>query len=204
MKSSAQSSSPLRRRSWSAVVLLLAACLAAAGAVLLGRRGDARVVLLENPDGSRSRLDVSALKGERLLDLATGREEPLSFDSEKTLLILLSPGDCPNCLRERDVWGELSRGHGPSGLRVVGVLLRSSPSEALTFARAFQFPFPLYLDRENRLRRATELPTLTPFKILVNSEGEVLLADGPNGNAAAQAAFGQKVLEKLGPAAGAK
>lgn len=187
MKWSAPSSNPLKRRSALAGALILLSCLAAAGAaLLLSRRGDARAVLVSGPDGSQLRLDVSALEGQRLSDAVTGREEVIRFDSENTLLVLMSPGDCPNCLRERSVWESLSRGHEASRLRVVGILLRTSPEEALAFARAYRLPFPLYLDRENQLRRVTELPPLTPFKVLVNSRGEVLLADGPNPNATAR------------------
>jgi peroxiredoxin len=91
----------------------------------------------------------------------------------------MSPGDCPNCLRERSVWESLSRGHEASRLRVVGILLRTSPEEALAFARAYRLPFPLYLDRENQLRRVTELPPLTPFKVLVNSRGRFCWRTAP-------------------------
>lgn len=200
MNSSAQSSNRRRSRSALLAALLLSSCLVVAGAVILSRRGSARSVLVQNADGSSIRLDVSVLGGKRLLDAATGAEKTFAFGPANTLVVLMSAGDCPNCLRERSVWAELSRGHDASELQVVGVLLRTSPQEARTFAKTYELPFPVYLDYENRLGRATELPRLTPFKVLVNSKGEALLADGPNPTASTQAAFGERVNKRLSPA----
>ncbi len=196
MKLSAPSSNHQRRKILLTALLILS-CLVAASAFLLSSHGGSRTIWVSELDGSRVRLDVSALKGMRLLNLKTEREEIITYGTANTLVIFLSPGDCPNCLRERSVWEELNNAHDAAKLRVVGVLVRSSIAEARTFAKAYQFPFPLYFADKNRVGQATPLPQLTPFKVLVNAQGDVLLADGPNANASTQKIFGQKVSESL-------
>jgi hypothetical protein len=177
----------------------LLACLLVAGVVAyaLGARAGASRVALHNPDGSRPVLDVSALGGVPLLEMYSGRVEPLSFGPGHTLVVFLSGGSCSSHLAESSVWEELARSHDASRLRVIGVLVRTSPSEARTFADAFKFSFPLYLDGEGRLGQGTALPEATPFKVLIDGGGQVLLAAGPNADISSHKDFGNKVNAKL-------
>jgi peroxiredoxin len=199
MTSSAQSSNSRKGRRALSFGLQAICCVLAAGVIayaLAGRSGASKVAL-DNPDGSRAVLDVSALPGVSLPEMKSGKEEPLSFGPGATLVVFLSGGDCSTCLAERSVWEELARAHDPSELRVVGVLVRTSPSEARTFAEAYNLSFPLYLDGEGRLGQGTALPQATPFKVLIDSGGKVLLADGPNPGVSMHKDFGDKVVARL-------
>jgi hypothetical protein len=199
MTSSGQSSNSSKRRRALGLGLQLLVCLLAAGAIAyaLGARAGASRIELNNPDGSRSVLDVSALGGVPLLEMYSGRVEPLSLGPGHTLVVFLSGGSCASHLAEQRVWDELARSHDPSRLRVVGVLSRTSPSEARAFADAYKFSFPLYLDGEDRLGRGTALPEATPFKVLIGGGGQVLLAAGPDADTSSHRDFGDKVNAKL-------
>lgn len=199
MTSSVQSSSSRKGRRALALGLQLLACLLAAGALAyaLGVRAGASRVELNNPDGSRAVLDVSALRGVPLLEMHSGRVEPLSFGPGHTLVVFLSGGSCSSHLAELGIWEELARSHDAARLRVIGVLVRTSPPEARTFADAYKFSFPLYLDDEGRLGQGTALPEATPFKVLIDGGGRVLLAAGPNADASSHKDFGNKVKAKL-------
>ncbi|MCA1634190.1 MAG: redoxin domain-containing protein [Acidobacteria bacterium] len=194
-----QSSNSRKGRRALSLSLQALGCLLAAGVIAyaLVARGGASSVVLDNPDGSRATLDMNALGAVPLLEMKSGRAEPVSFDSARTLVVFLSGGDCSNCLAERSVWEDLARSHDPSQLRVVGVLVRTSPSEARTFADAYNLSFPLHLDGEGRLGEGTALPQSTPFKVLINGEGKVLLAAGPNPDISTHKDFGDMVVAQL-------
>ena len=199
MTSSVQSSNSRKGRRALALGSQALGCLLAAGVIVyaLAARGGASKVVLDNPDGSRATLEMNALKGVPLLEMKSGRAEPLGFGPAPTLVVFLSGGDCSNCLAERSVWEDLARSYDPSRLRVVGVLVRTSPSEARTFADAYNISFPLYSDGEGRLGQGTALPQTTPFKVLLNGEGKVLLAAGPNPDISTHKDFGDKVVAQL-------
>lgn len=203
MTSSAQSSNSRRGRRALSLAVQFLGCVLAAGAIAYAftSRGASKVVL-DNPDGSQAMLDVGAVAGVPLAEMGSGRAEPLSLGPANTLVVFLSGGDCPNCLAERSVWEELARSHDPSQLKVVGVLVRTSSSEARTFADAYNLSFPLYLDGEGGLGRLTALPQVTPFKVLIDRGGRVLLAAGPNPDITTHKDFGDKVNAKLQSARG--
>lgn len=207
MTSSGQSSNSRKGRRALSLGLQFSARVLAAGAIAyaLGARAGASKVELNNPDGSLAVLDMSALGGVPLLEMYSGRVEPLRFGPGHTLVVFLSGGSCSSHLAELSVWEGLARSHDATRLRVIGVLVRTSPSEARTFADAYQFSFPLYLDAEGRLGQGTALPEATPFKVLIDGRGQVLLADGPDADVASQKDFGNKVNAKLksAPAGGA-
>lgn len=199
MTLSAQSSNSLKGRRALSLGIQCLGCLLVAGAIAYAftARGVASRVVLDNPDGSHAMLDVGAIRGVPLTEMRSGRAEPLSFGPANTLVVFLSGGDCPTCLAERSVWEDLARSHDPSQLRIVGVLVRTSPSEARTFADAYNLTFPLYLDGEGGLGRLTALPQVTPFKVLIDRGGNVLLAAGPNPDITTHKDFGDKVNAKL-------
>lgn len=199
MTSSGQSSNSRKGRRALALGLQFLFCLLAAGAIAyaLGARAGASKVELNNPDGSRAVLDVSALGGVPLPEMYSGRVEPLSFGPGHTLVVFLSGGSCSSYLAELSAFEELARAYDASRLRVIGVLVRTSPSEARTFADAYKLSFPLYLDGEDRLGQGTALPEATPFKVLIDGGGQVLLAAGPNPDSSTYRDFGDKVNAKL-------
>jgi peroxiredoxin len=185
-------------------LLLCGVTILCVGVYVWARRGAPRAVLINNPDGTRSTLNVARLEGMEFYNLRTGRAEPFALTSEKTLLILASAGDCPTCLDERRVWEELARSSDEQRFRVVTVLVRTSPTEAQTFAKAYDPPFTLLLDRDNQISQQTQLPQLTPFKLLLNRRGEILMTDGPNNKPLAQEAFRGEVAARIGLAPAAK
>jgi peroxiredoxin len=153
----------------------------------------ARNAAFYNIDGSRALMDVSAFEKIKFLNVAAGTSESLQFEkADYSLLILLSAGDCPNCLDEREIWSEFVRKYDSQKLQVIGVLTKTSLGESKTFTKAFNFPFPIFLDESNQLSQITQLPPLTPYKVLLKN-GKVILADGPNANVEAQKSFGEKV-----------
>jgi peroxiredoxin len=142
-------------------------------------------------------MDVSVFERTKLLNIKTGNSENLSFgDADYTLLVLLSAGDCPNCLKEKEIWAELINTFGSQKLKVIGVLSRTSLEEAETFIDGFNFPFPVFLDNDSRLSQMTKLPQLTPYKVLLKN-GEVILAQGPSPDTKVQQAYGEKIKSKL-------
>jgi peroxiredoxin len=157
----------------------------------------AHKVLLHNPDGSQVTIDLSPLEGMSLLNLKTGRTEHVSYGAAHTLLVFMSPGDCPACLTEQRVWDELAQTHDSAQLQVVGILVRTSLAEARAFAKGYPSSFTLYVDVNEQLKHSAALPPTTPFKALVDHEGKVLLAEGPNADPAQHRNFSQHVLARL-------
>lgn len=199
MTSSAPSSRRSRRDNLKLLPpILCALAVLCVGAYVLSSRGSAHTVAIDNPDGSRSRLNIESLNGLELFNPRTGRAETFTLKAEKTLLFFVSGGDCPTCLDERRVWEKLARAADGQRFDVVGILVRTSPGEARTLVKAYNPQFTLLLDSENRIAQRTELPQLTPFKFLVNRRGEILMTDGPNNKFSAQEAFGEKVAAQIG------
>ncbi len=154
-------------------------------------------VRISASDGSSSSIDFSAVEGVTLLNLGSEQRERLSLRAScNTLIIFLSPGDCPNCLKERSVWENLAKSYEPSQLRVISILVNTSAQESKTFLEFLNMPLPIYYDVTDYLRQQALIPKETPFKTLLDRNG-VLLAQGPNPKANEQAEFGTKVRATL-------
>lgn len=154
-------------------------------------------VRISASDGSSSSIDFSAVEGVTLLNLGSEQQERLSLRAScNTLIIFLSPGDCPNCLKERSVWENLAKSYEPSQLRVISILVNTSAQESKTFLEFLNMPLPIYYDVTDYLRQQALIPKETPFKTLLDRNG-VLLAQGPNPKANEQAEFGTKVRATL-------
>jgi hypothetical protein len=197
MTSSAQSSKGLKGRP-SRLLLFLCALLSVGGGVfLLSARGTAQKVLIENGDGTHITFDLAALRTQPLLNLKTNNTELPVYDSAPTLFILMTAGDCSNCLGEREFWEQLAATYRPAQLRVVCILVNTSAAEGRTLLRAYAPAFDFYLDADNRIKQATGLPPRMPFKLLVDQKGKVLLAEGPTPDVAEQKAFKESVIAQL-------
>ena len=178
----------------STLILILLFVLICAGGIYYARvSGGATLVKFKNTTGLDAFLDTASLRDKTLLNIKTGKEEELSFrKSGYTLLILLSAGDCPNCLREKEIWSDLIREFSPQELETIGVLSRTSLSEARTLINGLEIPFVVFLDENNELGKITEIPSVTPFKILLKN-GKVVLVEGPKTSSKAQTSFGESV-----------
>ncbi len=155
-------------------------------------------VTAPNPDGSSSLMDFSLLEGMTLVNLKAGEPENITLTSScNTLVIILSPGDCPTCLREKLVWESLARSYNVARFRVIGIIIRASAEEAETISKALNLPFEIYYDKRNDLKQRSLAPPVTPFKILCGRGKGVLLAAGPSNIVNEQEKFGEKVRSSL-------
>jgi hypothetical protein len=160
-------------------------------------RKNAYRVRISAPDGSSSSIDFSAMEGVTVLNLRSEQREQISLRSScNTLVIFISPGDCPNCLKERSVWENLAKSYEPSQLRVMPILVNTSEQESRPFSEFLNMPQPVYYDDTRQLAQEAVTPKETPFKALVDRNG-VLLAQGPNPKASEQTECGNKVRATL-------
>lgn len=160
-------------------------------------RNNSYSVRISASDGSSSSIDLSVLEGVTLLNLRSEQREQISLHSScNTLIIFLSPGDCPNCLKERSVWENLAVSYEPSQLRVIPILVNTSAQESKPFLEFLNMPLPIYYDETDQLNQSALIPKEMPFKTLVGRKG-VLLAQGPNPKANEQAEFGNTVRATL-------
>lgn len=179
-----------------AIALCLLAGLVSAFYFRTTRKNSYRV-RISAPDGSSSLIDFSAMEGVTLLNLRSEQREQISLRSScNTLVIFISPGDCPNCLKERSVWENLAKSYEPSQLRVMPILVNTSAQESKPFSEFLNMPQPVYYDETRQLAQEAVTPKETPFKALLNRNG-VLLAQGPNPKASEQTEFGNKVRATL-------
>lgn len=155
-------------------------------------------VIIPGTDGPNTSIDLSSLEGVTLLNLNSGQPERMSLHSScNTLVIIFSPGDCPNCLTERRVWEHLAKSYEPSQLRVISVLVNTSAAEARAFSKAFNMSIAMYYDESDQLKQRSLVPPISPFKVLIRRDKGVLLANGPNPTTNEQAEFGNKVQSQV-------
>ncbi len=114
-----------------------------------------------------------------------------------TLFVFFGSTDCPYCLQEARVWERLYSRGAQLGLTVMGVADRVNPGELPRFVRQLGISFPVLLDEGSLLRSVYGVDS-TPFKVLINSQGSVLLISEPNPSAEKQQAFESSVLNALG------
>jgi hypothetical protein len=180
----------------SAVGLCLLAGLLGASYFRSGRNNPYSVRISAS-DGSSSSIDLSVLEGVTLLNLGSGQREQISLRSScNTLVVFLSAGDCPNCLKERALWDSLGNSYQPSHLRVISILVNTSVQESKPFLEFLNLRTPVYYDESGQLTKKPLIPRETPFKALIGRDG-VLLAEGPNPKANEQAEFANKVRATL-------
>ena len=115
-------------------------------------------------------------------------------DAKLLLLIVFSPADCSLCLQEATFWSDLSSASDAkaAGLRVVGIADQTTVSEMADVVPGMKLTFPVYVDRDAAVRRLLGVET-TPFKVVIDREGSVLLVDGPHQRRIAQQEFADRV-----------
>lgn len=198
MKSSGPGSKGFKRAGLALPALALL-FVAVCGCVYFARaRATARQVLLRNGDGTESVMDLRRLGELRLTDARTGAPAPFACRARRCLLVFFSPVDCSSSVGEIGRWQELAGGFGPGQLQVTGFLVRTSWAETQAFVRDYRPSFELSFDAGNQIEELIGLPQHTPFKVLTDGGGRVLLIDGPNPGANAQASFLRSVAEHVG------
>jgi hypothetical protein len=156
---------------------------------------DKRSLTVIKADGSKVVLNFSDVFAGQYLNIKLSRNEKIQSKAAHILLIFLSAGDCSNCLDEEAIWAKLSNQYDPETLQVVGILVRTSQSEASSFVRAYNFPFPILLDVGGSIE--AYLPEALPLKVILNKDGVPIFTDGPNPNISAQQRLGLAIQEIL-------
>jgi hypothetical protein len=119
---------------------------------------------------------VSELRNLTLAD----RSHPLAAlgsDDKLTLLYVFDPIDCPTAVEELT---ELERLHQEKpALNIKGIAMHESPDEPLQTQRTFHLGFPIIPDTAAKLRSILRPPE-TPWKIILDPNGQALLEEGPS------------------------
>jgi|GEM_PF-3609183 len=144
-------------------------------------------------DGSEKSMDVRVFEGLKVKSFDKENDAQISLsDSDHTLVILISAGDCPSCLRENEVYKRLAEKYSSKQLRIIFLIVRSTEDEAKTLIKAFNFPSEVYFDGQS-VGGKTALPAALPFKVLFKRDEGVAMVDGPNPTKELQNQFRQKL-----------
>lgn len=103
-----------------------------------------------------------------------------------TLFVFLSPSDCSPCLAEVNLWRQLALGR--QGLSVCAIARHANIRELWQWINNLDVNFPVLYDEGGSVTREVGI-IATPFKVLANRQGKVLLKEGPSYNKASQKAF---------------
>lgn len=91
----------------------------------------------------------------------------------RTLLVVFSPSDCPPCLEEISLWGQISQRFS---VPVYGIGVCPSGQEFWNWEANVGVPIPIYLDTAFTFADSIAL-RVTPAKVLVSSAGSILWVD---------------------------
>ena len=177
----------------SALVLAAFLIVGVAFLVLRNRPGEepAPIVpttLLE-PASDASGQEISAALLARALE-EIGAEAPL--DAKLVLYIVFSTSDCGGCLSEAAVWDKLHQQFRAEGFQAVGIGHAQSKEDLDAFVRDEELTFPVHWDRDETVKGRLALDN-TPYKILVDESGSVVLTDPPNNSPRRQRDFEELV-----------
>lgn len=111
--------------------------------------------------------DLFDLKGKRY---TTGEIVNIS---PFTLLVFFSLTDCASCLMEHELWQKIAK---RELINVVGIARHIDKDELKIWVENSGINFPILYDRDSQITQNFGIKN-TPLKILINSEGKVLLID---------------------------
>jgi len=94
-----------------------------------------------------------------------------------TLFVFLSPSDCSPCLEEVSLWRQLALGR--QGLSVCGIARHSNIKELRQWIKNLDVNFPVMYNEGGSVTSEVGIIE-TPFKVLANRQGRVLLKEGPS------------------------
>jgi len=115
--------------------------------------------------------------------------------SGRILLVDFWASWCAPCKASFPAYGRLYSQFAPRGLVIVAVSVDDNRADFDSFVRRFRPPFPVALDRGQKLVRAVQVPTM-PTSYLIDREGRVrFVHQGFHGAATEQAL--QKEIEAL-------
>lgn len=120
------------------------------------------------PDGLRA---APPLVGETL----DGRTLTLEQLRGKPVLVTFWATTCPGCVEEIPHLIDLYRELHPKGLEIIAVAMAYDPPEQVrAMAQQRQIPYPIVLDRTERIAREFDNVQLTPTSVLVSPEGNIV------------------------------
>jgi peroxiredoxin len=106
--------------------------------------------------------------------------------AEFTLFVFLSPSDCSPCLAEIELWRQLASTR--DGLSICAITRHTNALELRQWIDSLDLNFLVLCDDGGRLTE--EFGVLTsPFKVLADSKGRILLKEGPAFDKVSQKAF---------------
>jgi hypothetical protein len=101
----------------------------------------------------------------KIYDLIKGKPQ--------TMFIFFNPSDCPSCLEEKFLWGQIAE----RGLvRAIGLASNASSQEFWSWAEQERFPIEIYLDTSFALADSLQFRA-TPLKLLVDENGKIYWVD---------------------------
>jgi peroxiredoxin len=157
----------------------------------LDRRA-AREIERLNHSAKRSIESVQSLS---LQDLRT-RYLPQDSSLRYALVVFFSPTDCPACLNEGAFWERLHEGKKALHIAVLGIADRTNDSELSAFIRQKRLTFPILRDDASLLRNLFGIDR-TPYAVLLDEDGKVIMVDTTQPDPIAQRAFERKLTARL-------
>lgn len=107
------------------------------------------------------------------LDEMECRVQDLLFEYSYTLFVFFSPSDCASCLYESNLWRRLS---DEKRINVIGIAKHSDKRELVDWATNNGLTFRVLFDQNMDVTRAFGV-TDTPFRILADRYGKIILTD---------------------------
>jgi peroxiredoxin len=117
--------------------------------------------------------------------------EEILRNSPHTLLIFFSPLDCRPCMEEMNLWQRIWE---EGKVQVVGVAWHVDKRELKNWVENSEIIFPVLYDVESQVTKMFKI-NKTPLKILIDSNGKILLADKVRVNPEEQIEFIEKLDE---------
>ena len=143
--------------------------------------------------GSQSQASRESSPGLSLIELKT-KYLGTAAQSKFTLFVFFSPTDCNYCLQESTTWQRLHADGQRLSLYVVGVMDHPDKTEAEQFLKQLAVTFPVFSDNTSSLKAKYRIG-VTPEKVLVNSQGEILLISPRSETDDEKRAFEQSVKD---------
>jgi len=123
------------------------------------------------------------------------------LNSKLNILIFFSLSDCPGCLHEAEYWGMAHNMTNRENLTIWAVTQIGNKETIDEFCKEYDINFPVLNDKEDIVKakvisflELAKFNLISPFKIYLNSSGEVILVEGPVKQREEQQLFLEKIF----------
>ncbi|HXF49802.1 MAG TPA: redoxin family protein [Verrucomicrobiae bacterium] len=130
-----------------------------------------------------------------ICQLTLQKKGAASYQPALSLLVFLSPKDCSACLEEAEVWEKLYEKFSPRGFFVLGIVREADSLWADEFSTDYELTFPM-ASLDSATLEYLGVPSISPFKVMVDSLRRIVYLSGPNSEPEEQNNFAE-VAEKL-------